>query len=143
MSVDTQKIKHAPFFDTDKVAEIYTEKDGVEVKYVCTSDLIASDMPVDIFFRETPHPKFGNRYFGLYFDKVRNNVMITNADWIDGKGFGMIKDKDGSYWYSQSHHDCLIIDGKMIDGGRVYVRGNGIEYFVLKDGEFVEAQDGV
>jgi len=96
---------------------------------------------VDIFFRETPHPKFGNRYFGLYYDHIRDHVMITNADWIEGKGFGMIQDKDGAYWYSQSHHDCLMIDGKMIDGGRVYIRGNGIEYFVLQDGEFKNAEE--
>jgi hypothetical protein len=41
-----------------------------------------------------------------------------------------------------------MIDGKMIDGGRVYVRGNGIEIFKIRDGKFVtlaeaEVADGI
>ena len=30
-------INHIPLFDTPKIEAHYTEKDGVEVKYVCTS----------------------------------------------------------------------------------------------------------
>lgn len=131
-------IHHSPNFDTEKVTAHYTEKDGVEVKYVCTTDLTASDCPVDVFYRETPHPEFGNRYFGLYFDNLRNHLMITDADVVETYDFGMIEDKDGIWWYSQCHHDCLMIDGKMIDGGRVYVRGNGFEMFKIVNGEFVK-----
>tara|TARA_R110000782_G_scaffold247109_1_gene333811 strand:+ start:31 stop:135 length:105 start_codon:yes stop_codon:yes gene_type:complete len=29
-------IQHDPIFDTAKVEKIYSEKDGVPVKYVCT-----------------------------------------------------------------------------------------------------------
>ena len=61
-------IHHDPLFDTAKVEKIYSEKDGVPVKYVCTTDLRASDVPVDVYYRETPHPQFGNRYFGIYHD---------------------------------------------------------------------------
>lgn len=132
------KIKHAPQFDEKKVENHYSEKDGVPVKYVCTTDLNASDVPVDVFYRETPHPEFGNRYFGLYFDNLRNHLMITDADVVETYDFGMIEDKDGIWWYSQCHHDCLMIDGKMIDGGRVYVRGNGFEMFKIVNGEFVK-----
>ena len=32
-------IQHESLFDTAKVEKLYTEKDGVEVKYVCTTDL--------------------------------------------------------------------------------------------------------
>ena len=140
------KIKHAPLLDTKKVEELYSEKDGVPISYVCTTDLNASDNPVDIFYRETPHPEFGNRYFGLY---NRNGaLMITGTDQVENYDFGMIQDAEGEWWYSQSHHDCLMIDGKMIDGGRVYVRGNGIEIFKIRDGKFVtlaeaEVADGV
>ena len=58
-------IQHSPLFNIKKAEELYTEKDGVEVKYVCTTDLRNSDIPADIFYRETPHPEFGNYYFGL------------------------------------------------------------------------------
>jgi hypothetical protein len=147
------KIKHAPLLDTKKVEELYSEKDGVPISYVCTTDLNASDNPLDIFYRETPHPEFGNRYFGLYYSTEtrlirKRHMMITNADTIESFDFGMIQDAEGEWWYSQSHHDCLMIDGKMIDGGRVYVRGNGIEIFKIRDGKFVtlaeaEVADGI
>ena len=47
-------IKHYPITKTNQVAELYSEKDGVDVKYVCTTEL--SDTIADIFYRDTPHP---------------------------------------------------------------------------------------
>ena len=117
-------IQHEPLFDTAKVEEIYGRKDGCEVRYVCTSDLRASDVPCDIFYRAEPHPDFGNRYFGLYWDSVRDCTMITNADVIESLEFGMIE-VDGKYYYSQSHHDYKTVKGKMIDGGRAYIKSSG------------------
>ena len=116
-------IQHDPKFDTEKVIKIYEEKDGVDIRYVCTTDIIASDVPVDIFYRSTPHPQFGNRYFGLYHDHVRGHTMITNADAVESLEFGMIK-VDGKYYYSQSHHDYKVVGDKMIDGGRQYIKTN-------------------
>ena len=138
-------IQHAPIFDVEKVAALYTEKDGVDVTYVCTTDLVESDVPCDIFYRETPHPEFGNHYFGLFRNThpaadADGNVLITNADKIESFEFGMIEDKDGKLWYSQCHHDCLFIDGKMIDGGRWYIRSSGqVIIYTIRDGKFQEA----
>ena len=115
-------IQHEPVFDTDKVEILYSEKDGVPVKYVCTTDLLASDLPADIFYRETPHPQFGNYYFGIL--RHNSQTMITNADIVESFEFGMIED-DGKYYYSQSHHDYKVVGDKMIDGGRAYVRSSG------------------
>jgi len=117
-------IQHDPLFDTAKVEAHYTEKDGVEVRYVCTTDLTASDCPVDVYYRATPHPEFGNHYFGLYYDNIRNHMMICNADKVESLEFGMIL-VDGKYYYSQSHHDYKVVGDKMIDGGRSYIRSNG------------------
>jgi len=139
--LDPSIVKHAPVFDTEKVVSIYEKKDGVPIKYVCTTDLQASDLPVDIFYREDPHPEFGNRYFGLYRNPYSEDakIMITNADIVEKYDFGMIKDKEGMMWYSQCHHDCLFIDDAMIDGGRQYVRGSNISgIYKLVNGEFVE-----
>jgi hypothetical protein len=102
--------------------------------------LRASDVPVDVYYRETPHPQFGNRYFGLYYDTVRDHMMITNADVVEELEFGMVN--DGSVWhYSQSHHDYKSFpNGAMIDGGRAYVRSNkGAILMFVKDGEFYPA----
>jgi len=131
-------INHEPLFDTAKVEQIYSEKDGVPVTYVCTSDLRASDVPCDIFYRPTPHPKFGNHYFGLYWDHVRECTMITNADVIEELDFGMVN--DGSVWhYSQSHHDYKsFANGAMIDGGRLYCRSSSeVEFYKVLNGKFV------
>ena len=131
-------INHEPLFDTKKVTAHYTEKDGLEVKYVCTTDLSASDMPVDVYYRPTPHPTFGNNYFGLYYDRVRDHLMICNADIVETLDFGMVN--DGSVWhYSQSHHDYKKFpNGAMIDGGRLYCRSsNGVEFYVVRNGKFV------
>ena len=131
-------IQHEPLFDTAKVTAHYTEKDGVEVTYVCTTDLSASDVPVDVYYRATPHPEFGNRYFGLYYDRIRDHMMITNADSVESYEFGMIE-VNGKYYYSQSHHDYKVIEGKMIDGGRQYIRSSGdADVFKIQDGKFVQ-----
>ena len=129
-------IQHHPRYDIEKIEQIYTEKDGVEVKYVCTTDLQQSDRPMDIFYRETPHPEFGNRYFGLYWSEVRTSLMITSADVVESLEFGMIE-VDGKYHYSQSHHDFKVIEGKMIDGGRAYIKSSGGAISMrVKNGKF-------
>jgi hypothetical protein len=133
-------IKHPSLFDTDKVAKFYSEKDGVDVTYVCTTDLVNSDQPLDIFYRETPHPEFGNKYFGLR--KIADQMLITNADKVEEYEFGMIQDKDKNWYYSSCHHDCLFIDGKMIDGGRAYIRSTGLDgVFKIKNGEFINVEN--
>jgi hypothetical protein len=129
-------IQHESLFDTAKVEKLYTEKDGVEVKYVCTTDLKTSDRPMDIFYRATPHPEFGNRYFGLYRDSVRDNLMITNADIVESFEFGMIE-VNGKYYYSQSHHDYKVVGDRMIDGGRQYIKSSGGAVAMrVKNGKF-------
>jgi hypothetical protein len=129
-------IKHKPIFNTDKVAAHYSEKDGVEIKYICTTEF--DKRPVcDIFFRKTPHPTFGNRYFGLYHDDLSGKSFILDADCIDGDIFGMIF--DGEQWHYSSHrHDYIQIGDNIIDGGRDYIRGNGIQLFRLLDGTWLK-----
>jgi len=135
-------IKHPYQFDKEKIESHYTEKDGVSVKYVCTTDLKASDRPVDIYYRATPHPEFGNRYFGLYNDRMNDRMMICNADIVEDFEFGMIKDSDNNWYYSSSHHDCIFIEGKMIDGGRQYIRHTGLDgVFKIVNGNFVEIKN--
>ena len=131
-------IKHPNVFDREKTESHYTEKDGVPVKYVCTTDLKASDVPVDVYYRATPHPEFGNRYFGMFIDQ-QDRVMITNADRIDGAEFAMIEDSEGNLHYSAHRHDYKEVDGKMIDGGRAYIRSSGsVELYKVRDGEIVK-----
>ena len=134
-------IQHTPIFDTAKVEKLYTEKDGVEVMYVCTSaPNLNAAYAADIFYRATPHPEFGNYYFGLYHNRFADEatVMITNADKIESFEFGMIE-VEGKYYYSQHRHDYKVIDDKMIDGGRAYIRSGAhdVDVFKIQDGAFV------
>ncbi len=73
-------IKHNPIFDTDTVIASYEKKDGVPITYVCTSALNHGTLATDVFYRETPHPEFGNRYFALYMNG-ENQVMIRQDRW--------------------------------------------------------------
>jgi hypothetical protein len=104
------KIKHQPLFDTNKIVSHYTEKDGVPVKYVCTSAL-------------------GSEKFAM-----------DNADRIENVEFGMIQDDENNLHYSAHRHDYKVVDEKMIDGGRAYVKSNTSTIIMrLKNGEFYKA----
>lgn len=136
-------IKHEPEFDIEKVCKHYSEKDGVPIKYVCTSTTIKEgSQAADIFYRDTPHPEFGNRYFGLY-QNHSGNIMITNADRIESLEFGLVEDDDGNLQYSAHRHDYKKFEnGNMIDGGRAYIRcaANEVKHYVVRNGEMVEVE---
>ena len=136
-------IKHEPQFDIEKVCKHYSEKDGVPIKYVCTSTTIKEgSQATDIFYRDTPHPEFGNRYFGLY-QNHSGNIMITNADRIESLEFGLVEDDDGNLQYSAHRHDYKLFEnGNMIDGGRAYIRcaANEVKHYVVRNGEMVEVE---
>ena len=133
-------IRHNSIFDTDKIIDHYSKKDGVPIIYVCTTELDeVRNIPVDVFYRETPHPEFGNRYFGLYRCMLPN-VMITNADSVENPTLACVRDSKGDLHYSRYRHDCVILgNGNMIDGGRAYVRTNNCELFTyaVRDGIMV------
>jgi hypothetical protein len=133
-------IKHFPISEIEKVIDHFTEKDGVPVTYVCTTDLKNSDVPIDIFFRASPHPQFGNRYFGIFLHPIENTTMICNADMVEDLVFGVVENDDGLLEYSRSHHDYKSFqNGNMIDGGREYIRASHkCPIFVVKNGEMVE-----
>jgi hypothetical protein len=118
-------IHHRPILDTKRVCELYSAKDGVPVTYVCTSALGSEEWAMDIFYRETPHPEFGNRYFGLYksynYDSAEGALMITNADKVEDLTFEMIKVND-QWHYSQHRHDFHSVGDVAIDGGRAYIK---------------------
>ena len=139
-------INHLPILDIKRVCELYSKKDGVPVKYVCTSAADDGTVAMDIFYRETPHPDFGNRYFGPYQNPAFSSdgtIMITNADRIEGLEFGMIEGTVG-WEYSQHRHDYRVVGDCAVDGGRAYFKRAGnlaapVKYMTVKDGEFVEA----
>jgi hypothetical protein len=139
---ESKKIKHFPITNTDHVEEFYSHKDGVPIKYVCTTDFRQSDNPADIFYRESPHPKFGNKYFGIAYN-YDGHYTIFNADEIENFSFGMVEGDDGHIQYSQSHHDYKSFDnGNMIDGGRSYNRYSGkLHTYVVRNGHMIATEN--
>lgn len=139
------EIMHYPLFDTKAAEEIYSEKDGVPVTYVCTTGTKESTVAADVFYRDTPHPKFGNRYFCLYhsgLEKFPGGIAIAGADWIEALTFDMIK-SEGCWYYSSHRHDMVNTAVGFIDGGRSYTRLGGsvmpkAKSFVVRNGKFVE-----
>lgn len=135
----TFDIRHRAILDVDWLAEHYTKKDGVPVKYVCTSALGDEAFAGDIFYRETPHPEFGNRYFQIYNQPLLG-PYIRSADKIEDLDFVMLDTAFG-YHYSRHRHDMFTVDGMGIDGGRAYTRIIGFaaksKAFKVKDGEFI------
>lgn len=139
-------IQHNPIFDTEAIIQHYEVKDGVPIRYICTSALNHGTVAADIFYRETAHPEFGNKYFGLYINPYADHdsgsrIMITNADCIEDLDFEMV-DVDGTLHYSQHRYDFRSVGDVSIDGGRAYCRlvGNVSrprKTFKIKNGEFI------
>jgi len=129
-------------FDQGKVIEMYSEKDGCAVKYVCTTEILPTSVVADVYYRDTPHPEFGNRYFGIFLDGMGRGT-ITSMDAVEEYDFAAIQDDEGNYHYSQHRHDYKKFDnGNMIDGGRHYIRSSGsVDMFEVKDGEFIKLRD--
>lgn len=137
-------VKHFPILDTEAVLEHYKSEGA---KYVCTTELKAYGIPTDVFYRPTPHPVYGNRYFGLYRDSFSNSVFICNADAVENLDFSVIDNGKGEWTYSQYANDFLSWGVGYIDGGRAYTRigGNPLPKVIslrVVDGEFVEVKDG-
>jgi len=128
-------IVHYPITNIKKVEELYSEKDGVPIKHVCTTEF--GDSIRDVFYRDTPHPKFGNRYFAVLF---RDDVpYIANADEVEKLTFGLVQNDNGDMEYSRSRHDYKQFkNGNMIDGGRDYIRSCGrVFVYVVRDGKMI------
>ena len=134
------KIKHYPITNTSNAEESYSRTDGVPVKYVCTTEL-PNGYVGDIFYRDTPHPEFGNKYFSLYWKDLGDDeiLMITNADFIENVSFAMVENDNRELEYSVSRHDYKSFkNGNMIDGGRDYIRSScEVKVFLVRDGEMI------
>lgn len=135
LEIQMNNIKHHPITKIKQVEKLYSEKDGVEVKYVCTTEF--KDSVADIFYRDSPHPEYGNKYFAIFFRG--ENTMIANADCVEDLTFGMVYNDENQLEYSQSRHDYKNFkNGNMIDGGRAYIRSSGnFETFSLKNGQWI------
>jgi hypothetical protein len=134
------KINHRPSIaDTELVAEHYSKKDGIEITYVGTTELKGNNTSCDVFYRATPHPEFGNKYFALYHVNG-HGLCIAGADSIEDEVFAMV-DNAGVWEYSRYRHDYHTFGDNFVDGGRAYYRGSApCVDFVVCNGKFVKKE---
>lgn len=134
------EIKHEPIFDTSIIIKLYSAKDGVPIKYVCSTALNDGNQKADIFYRETPHPVFGNKYFGIVSSLEYDDIYIIDADKVERLEFGLVEGDDNKLHYSSYRWDFKQFNnGNMIDGGRAYARYSGkIKYYKVSNGEMLE-----
>lgn len=134
-------IKHFPILDTEAALEHYKSEGA---KYVCTTELKPYEHVYDVFYRPTPHPVYGNKYFGLC-RAIDGTVYISNADTVESLEFCVINNGKDEWTYSQYTHDFLSWGEGYIDGGRAYTKvgGNPLPKVIslrVVDGEFKEAK---
>ena len=134
------KIKHYPLMNYRQMEKKYSDLNECGINYVCTSDLGAENMPVDIYYQEFPHPQFGNQYFGLFFHPIDRSHRIMNADSILDRHFGMVENDFGELEYSRQKNETKnFTNGNMISGGRNYIRAEGdVRTFKIQNGRFIE-----
>lgn len=99
-----------------------------------------SEVPVAVFWQETPPQPGYSNYFGLYRDIETGTLLITSgASAAEGVWEGAIA-QSGEIVFSRWRHDCRTsADGTaMADGGRDYFRGYGRQVTLrLVDGRMV------
>jgi hypothetical protein len=83
-----------------------------------------TDMPVSVFWQETPPDPSYSHYFGIFRDFRDNLIKITGAGSVtEGTWNGAMAD-DGEIIFSRWRHDYrMSTDGTaMVDGGRDYFK---------------------
>ena len=109
-----------------KVEKLYNAKYVFET-CLKTKDGGWCNMPVAIFYTETPHPQ-GSNYFGLYRTDT-GEFMITNGISAT-EPFEAIKVDDNIY-YSRYRHDYRSYGNFFVDGGRDYIRYGGHPFDII------------
>tara|TARA_B110000305_G_scaffold114180_1_gene128443 strand:- start:546 stop:989 length:444 start_codon:yes stop_codon:yes gene_type:complete len=128
------EIQHTTVTQIDKIIETYKRTEGTDIVYVCTTDLITTDFPNDIFYRDTPHPEFGNQYIGIAVEG--DNITVCNADQIVNLHFGIVENDEGLLEYSRSKSEVKeFANGNTISGGRASIQSNApVDIYKVVDG---------
>lgn len=108
--------------------------------YWCTQRLNGgwNERPVDVFYQPNPDTEKGHtHYFGMFVQG--GDVYITDATSAFGDPITGIICEDGEVIVSRYRHDYVEKDGRMIDGGRDYVRASLhlSATITVVDGEFI------
>ena len=135
------EIVHVPLMDPAKAAAHYSAKRGVEVKYLCTSELDKDDRVCDIFYINDEGTPINKRYFGIF--KQFGALAVCDASIVEDLEFVMVWDRMTKKWhYSRSKSDKVKTTSCELSGGRRFPKHKGeklIQRARMKvtNGEFV------
>jgi hypothetical protein len=121
-------ITKSDIFTPENIAKIEEMK---QAKYVCETCLKGKhgwvNNNVAVFWNKDPAniPAGGSAWFGLFYDVMTGNLMITNAISATEHIIHGVLAENGDVIYSKYRHDYRVSpDGSVfIDGGRDYYRG--------------------
>ena len=121
------------WFKKDGIRKIEEKYGAKYMGYWCTKRPNGgwNESPVDVFYVENPDTSKGHtNYFGMfiktdpYTGKSTGQVYITEASTAFSDPIAGIPTDDGEVIVSRYRHDYVEKDGRMIDGGRDYVRAS-------------------
>lgn len=113
-------------FSADGIRKIEDMYKAKYMGYWCTKTPsgIWNEMPLDVFYQPNPKVEEGHtHYFGLYRNYA-GEVCITSADSAFSDPMYGVLCEDNEVIISRYRHDYQEKEGKMIDGGRDYLRTN-------------------
>lgn len=137
------EVIHDPIADIAHFLNIHKEVDGVECNYVCTTDIQKKNVPVDILYRPTPNPKFGNHYFGIGRMPLTNKAFIMNADVVEELTFLCVLNDEQRPAYSRHKDEELTFaNGNFVKGGRhVPSASDRAAEYVVRGGKMIRKSD--
>lgn len=116
------------YFTEDGIKKIEEMRDATYMGYWCgrTKDGGWAERPLDVFYQAEPDVEAGHtHYFGLLL--ADNRILITSADSCFSEPMSGILENDTVY-VSRYRHDMVSTPGgKIIDGGRDYLRTSEAE----------------
>ena len=131
-----------PFYFTEEgIKKIEEMRDATYMGYWCgrAKDGGWAERPVDVFYQANPDVEAGHsNYFGLLL--ADNRVLITDASSCFSEPMQGIVENDTVYVSRYRHDFVSTPGGKIIDGGRDYVKTSEdmstLVTVEVKDGEF-------
>lgn len=137
------QLAHKPLFVGDDIVKFYKNKYNLDVKYICTTELLVPDLAYDIFYKDSKDSMFNCNYFGL---RLKDGVaVLKDADFIESFIFEMIVDENDFLHYSRTKTDSIVFEKEKgtcsVSGGRFDSNSSGEVYlFTLKDGDFFSSE---
>lgn len=121
------------WFKKDGIRKIEEKYGAKYMGYWCTKSPRGywNESPVDVFYQPNPDTSKGHtHYFGMFIKndpftgEGSGSVYITEASTAFSEPISGIPTDDGEVIVSRYRHDYVTKDGRMIDGGRDYVRAS-------------------